>query len=193
MALRREKPSVLNGAAGCAKWNPDHLWGLVDDFDELIYANANYHMNQIEWDYWSAGDTLEKTPDARKSFVVGAQSRFEYLADRINLFAYGAEVLPGIEAIDTSGHTLGHTSFVVHSGSETVMIVGDAVTNEAISFQHPEWPSGSDHNPEQGAKTRKMVLDRLATDQMKVVGYHMPHPGLGMVERKDQAFRFMKV
>lgn len=170
--------------------HPDHLWGLLDDFDEPVFPDATYHMNRMEWDYWRADDTLDKTPEARKSFVVGAQNRLAVLEDRIELFDFGAEVLPGIEAVDTSGHTPGHTSFSIHSGSESVMVLGDAVTNFAISFVHPEWPSGSDQDTDQGIRTRIKLLDRLALEKTGVIGFHLPHPGLGRVEKDGAAYRF---
>ncbi len=170
--------------------HPDHIWGLVDDFDELVFPEAAYHMNLVEWDYWRADDTLEKTPEARKSFVVGAQSRFEYLADQINLFGYGDEILPGIEAVDTAGHTPGHTSFAIHEGSDSIMIVGDAVSNVAVSFLKPDWPSGSDQDTQKGAEARMRLLDRLVADKAAMVGFHMPHPGIGRVEREGSAYRF---
>jgi glyoxylase-like metal-dependent hydrolase (beta-lactamase superfamily II) len=170
--------------------HPDHIWGLVDDFDELVFPEATYRISAVEWDYWRKDDTLEKTPEARQSFVIGARNRFEYLEDRIQLFGYGDEILPGVEAVDTSGHTPGHTSFALYGGSESVMVIGDAVTNVAVSFAHPEWPSGSDQDPEKGIATRNMLLDRLAGDQSGVVGFHMPHPGLGRVERRGTAFGF---
>lgn len=171
--------------------HPDHIWGLVDDFDELVFPDAAYHINRTEWDYWRREDTLDKTPEARKSFVVGARSRFEYLEDQINLFGYGDEILPGIEAVDTSGHTPGHTSFAIHEGSESVMVVGDAVTNVAVSFAKPDWPSGSDQDTQQGIETRVKLLDRLASEEMGMVGFHMPHPGIGRVEKAGTGYRFM--
>ncbi|MBE72017.1 MAG: MBL fold metallo-hydrolase [Thalassospira sp.] len=171
--------------------HPDHLWGLIDDFDELIFADARYHMNRIEWEYWQAEDTLEKTPDARKSFVVGARNRMAFLEDRIELFDYDAEVVPGVEAVDTAGHTPGHTSFMIHDGSNSALVVGDAITNVAVSLIHPEWPSGSDQDAEKGIATRKMLLDRLAVDGSRIIGFHMPHPGLGVIERARPAYRFV--
>lgn len=171
--------------------HPDHLWGLIDDFDELIFADARYYMNRIEWDYWQAEDTLEKTPEARKSFVVGARNRMEFLQDRIELFDYGAEIVSGVEAVDTAGHTPGHTSFMIHDGNESALVVGDAITNVAVSLAHPEWPSGSDQDTEKGIETRKMLLDRLATDGSRIIGFHMPHPGLGVVERSGNAYAFV--
>jgi len=170
--------------------HPDHIWGLVDDFDELVFPEADYHINSVEWDYWRREDTLEKTPEARQPFVIGARNRFEYLEDRISLFGFGDEILPGIEAVDTSGHTPGHTSFAIHDGNNSIMVVGDAVTNVAVSFQKPEWPSGSDQDPAKGAQTRNRLLDRLATDDAGIIGFHMPHPGIGKVEKDGIGFRF---
>ena len=170
--------------------HPDHLWGLVDDFDELVFPDANYFMGQAEWDYWRADDTLDNMPEERKSFVVGAQNRLAFLEDRINLIRPGAEVIPGVEAIDTSGHTPGHLSYMLHSGSESMLVIGDAISNAVISFAHPEWPSGSDHDPQKGIETRTALIDRLAADKSRIIGYHLPHPGQGMVERDGSAYRF---
>ena len=163
--------------------HPDHLWGLVDDFDELTFPEANYYMNSVEWDYWRADDTIDKTPDARKSFVVGAQNRMVYLEDRIQLFKWGDEVLPGLEAMDTSGHTPGHTSFALHQGSQSLMVLGDALIHPVFSFHKPSWPSGSDQNPEKGISTRLKLLDRAVADDQSVVGFHLPDSGYGQVEK----------
>lgn len=171
--------------------HPDHLWGLVDDFDELTFPDANYYMNSVEWDYWRADDTLDKTPDARKSFVVGAQNRMAYLEERIQLFAWGDEVLSGLEAIDTNGHTPGHTSFALHQGSASILVLGDALTHPVFSFRKPAWPSGSDQNPDKGIATRLALLDRAVADQQSVVGFHLPDSGYGRIEQDGNAFRFV--
>ncbi len=171
--------------------HPDHLWGVVDDFDEFTFGNANHHMSRAEWDYWRAPDTMEKTPEERKSFVAGAQKRFELLADRITLFDFGAEVLAGIEAIDTSGHTPGHVSFALHDGSQSLVIIGDAISQSVVSFQRPDWHSGSDQDPPKAASTRLSLLDRLAADGSSIIGFHLPHPGIGAVERDGGAYRFV--
>ncbi|MEX3008118.1 MBL fold metallo-hydrolase [Hoeflea sp. TYP-13] len=170
--------------------HPDHIWGLLDDFDELAFPEARYHMNRTEWDYWRADDTLEKTPDARKTFVIGAQNRMVVLEDQIELFEYGAEVVPGVEAVDTAGHTPGHTSFAAHDGSNSVMILGDAVAN-LISFERPGWASGSDQDAQKGIETRRRLLDRLASDKAQVVGFHLPESGIGTVETNGAGYRFI--
>ncbi|OED39404.1 MBL fold metallo-hydrolase [Chromatiales bacterium (ex Bugula neritina AB1)] len=170
--------------------HPDHLWGLIDDFDELAFPEAAYYMGRAEWDFWRADATLEKMPEARKSFVVGARNRFAYLEDRIQLFDAGDEIITGLEAIDTAGHTPGHMAFAVHIGSESLVLAGDAITNVALSFERPDWPSASDHDPEAGRKTRRRLLDRLAGDNSRLVGYHLPHPGFGRVLAEGDHFLF---
>ena len=34
------------------------------------------------------------------------------------------------------------------------------------------------------------LLDRLATDKLAIVGYHLPDGGMGRVERDGTAYRF---
>lgn len=171
--------------------HPDHLWGLIDDFDEMIFANADYHMGRAEWDFWRDPATVDAMPEERKTFAVGAANRLVHLEDRIRLFEAGAEVLPGIEAVDTAGHTPGHMSFLLHGGSNPVFIGGDALTHFAVSFEQPGWPSGSDQDPVKGAETRLRLLDRLVADNAVLAGYHLPSPGEGRVERKGNAYRFV--
>lgn len=171
--------------------HPDHIWGLLDDFDEFVFPEANYYINRVEWDFWRADDTLEKMPEARKSFVVGAQNRLAALEDMIQLFNWGDEVLPGIEAIDTHGHTPGHTSFAIHEGSDSVTVIGDAATSSVVSFAHPEWPSGSDQDAGEGIATRTRLLDRLAHEQTRFVGFHLPEGGIGRVEKAGSAYRYV--
>ncbi|MCC0036311.1 MAG: MBL fold metallo-hydrolase [Hoeflea sp.] len=171
--------------------HPDHLWGLLDDFDEIVFPNASFHLGRAEWDFWSDPATVDAMPEERKTFAVGAQNRLAVLEDMINLFEPGAEVLPGVEAVDTSGHTPGHMSFMLHGGSEPVLVAGDAITHFAVSFAHPSWPSGSDQDAEKGVQTRLKLLDRLAADKAALSAYHLPKPGEGRVERDGTAYRFV--
>ena len=170
--------------------HPDHLWGVIDDFDEPLFPNATYRMGAGELDFWRSPETLAAMPEERKTFVVGAQSRLAAIEDRMATFAAGDEVIPGIEAVATHGHTPGHMSFMVHGTSDSVLVVGDAISNVLVSFEKPDWHSGSDQDPAMGAETRSALLDRLAGDGSRIVGYHLPHPGQGRVERKDGAYRF---
>lgn len=172
--------------------HPDHLWGVLDDFDDPLFSEAEYLMGQTEWDYWMNPNTVDTIGESRAAFAVGAQRRMEVIADRVSFFTDGQEVLPGVMAHASFGHTPGHMSFEIRSGGDAVMVVGDAIGNAHVAFERPDWPSGSDQDQETGAATRQRLLDMLAADQMKMIGFHLPGGGIGRVERSDGAYRFVQ-
>ena len=171
--------------------HPDHLWGVLDDFDEVWFPEAQLHFPRIEFDYWMDSATVDAMPEERKVFAVGAKNRLEAIADQVRLFEGSAEVVPMVEAMQTHGHTPGHTSFVIHGTGDPVMVVGDALISDILSFQRPEWPAGGDHDKELAAETRLGLLDRLAKDKMLIIGYHLTNEGVGRVEKSEGAYRFI--
>jgi len=126
--------------------HPDHIWGLLDDFDEPLFLNATYMMGRTEWDYWWDPETVNTIGEARAAFAVGAKRRMEAIEDAVVLFDDGEEVLPGIAALSTPGHTPGHMSFEVRQGSEAALVIGDAIGNHHVAFKKPTWASGSDQD-----------------------------------------------
>jgi len=168
----------------------DHLWGAVDEFDEPLFPNARFVMSQAERDFWMAGDVLQKVPEAFHMMAAGAQRVIKQLGDKLETFKTGAEVAPGIASFDTGGHTQGHVSFEVRSGNDALIVLGDALTHPLVSFAYPQWMPASDQDGERAVATRKKLLDRLASEKLRIIGYHLPGTGAGSVERKDGAFRF---
>lgn len=172
--------------------HPDHLWGVLDDFDEPLFLNAVHRMGRVEHGYWTDPDTVESIGEARASFAAGAARRLSAVDDRVELFEDGAEVLPGVTAMMTPGHTPGHMAFVLSSGNATAMVIGDAAANDHVAVARPAWPSGADQDPQIGAATRVRLLDMLATDGMTAVGFHMGGGGVGRIERADErGYRFV--
>ncbi len=171
--------------------HPDHLWGILDDFDDPVFPDAQLMIGQAEWDYWTDPDTVNTIGEARASFAVGAARRLEAIAEQMTFINGGQEILPGVLAHDTPGHTPGHMSFEIRDGSNAVLVGGDAIGNHHVAFARPDWPSGADQDTELGATTRLRLLDQLATDDMVLLGFHLPHGGLGRVERSGGSYRFI--
>ena len=172
--------------------HPDHLWGLLDDFDDLLFSDAAYMIGQTEWDYWTDPATVDSIGADRTTFAVGAARRLDRIADRVTFIGDGAEILPGVAAHATFGHTPGHMAFEVRQGADAVMILGDCIGNHHAAFRFPAMPSGSDQDQTAAAATRVALLDRLASEQMTVLGFHLPGNGLGRVERDGDAYRFVQ-
>jgi glyoxylase-like metal-dependent hydrolase (beta-lactamase superfamily II) len=171
--------------------HPDHLWGLLDDFDDPLFTQASYQMGQTEFDYWMNPNTVSQIGEARASFAVGAQRRLEIFADTMTFINDGDEVLPGVAARATFGHTPGHMAFEVRDGSEAVMILGDSISNHHVAFAQPAWIAGSDQDGEMAAQTRLSLLDQLSAEKTRVIGFHLPDGGVGYVERSGDSYRFV--
>lgn len=170
--------------------HPDHIWGILDDFDDLMMPDANYHISQAEWVFWDSDDALAAMPEGRENFAVGAKSRFDAFRDQVSLFEFGAEIIPGVEAVRSTGHTPGHASFAVHSGNDSLMVLGDALTHPLISFQHPMFRNNADMDADAAAYSRASLLDRMHADAMQLVGYHLPAPGIGRVEKSGATYLY---
>ncbi|WP_096787542.1 MBL fold metallo-hydrolase [Rhodobacter sp. CZR27] len=170
--------------------HPDHLWGLLDEFDEPVFSGAQHMMGRAEFDYWTDPDTASTIGEARQSFAAGAKRRLEAMADRIALFEDGAAVLPGVTARLTAGHTPGHMAFVIDA-PDPVMLAGDAIGNAHVGFERPDWPVPSDQDPELGARTRAGLLDQITADRMVLIGFHLPEGGIGRTERHAGGYRFL--
>lgn len=173
--------------------HPDHLWGALDDFDDPLFPEAVHMMGRSEWDYWWDPETVNTIEDARTTMAVGAKRRMEVLEDAITLFDAGQEILPGVMARASYGHTPGHMAFELRSGSESVMVVGDSIGNHHVAFAAPSWHSGSDQDKETAAATRQSLLDQMSAEKTRIIGYHLPGGGMGHVERKGDAYRFVPI
>lgn len=171
--------------------HPDHLWGVLDEFDEPVFANARHLMGAKEHAYWLDPATADSIDEGRKTFAAGALRRLETLGDRVETFEDGQEVLPGIGAMATYGHTPGHIAFQVTQGGASALIVGDAIGNATLAFAEPARHSGADQDGEKGAKTRSGLMALLAGNGMPMVGYHLPDGGIGRVEAAGGAFKFV--
>jgi len=165
--------------------HPDHIWGLLDDFDEPLFYEATYMMGRAEWDYWWNPETVNTIGEARAAFAVGAKRRMEAIEDAVELFDDGDEVLPGIAAVSTPGHTPGHMAFQIAGGA---LVVGDAIGNHHVALRRPEWRSGSDQDADKAVATRQMLLDRLTNEDLTVVGFHLPDGGMGRISKGSDGF-----
>jgi len=169
--------------------HPDHLWGTLKD-GAAVFTNASHHMAESEWNFWSNPDLASKMPEAMQGMVKTTQAQLAGIKDKVAMFKTGAEVVPGINVIDTAGHTPGHVSFEL-AGGDGLILAGDAITVPAVFFAHPDWHFGFDADGETASKNRRMLLDMAAAGKKLLLGYHWPYPGLGRAEAKDGAFAYV--
>lgn len=165
--------------------HPDHIWGLMDFFEARpTFANASYYLHEAEWSFWTAADAASRLPASLESFAVGAARHLNPIAERVTTIAKEQEIASGVFVLPTIGHTVGHSSVVVRSNGQQLLITGDALYHPYISFEHPEWTPLLDMLPEAGVLTRKRIASMAAAERMLVLAFHFPFPGLGRVANR---------
>ncbi len=165
----------------------DHCWGTMGDDGQPNFPNAEIVIAQEELDFWTS-----EPPGAGRRSIAGVRKHLLPLRPRIRFTRDGVEVLPGVQAWSTPGHTPGHMAYLFDGGDGAPWcLTGDVAFHHPLSYAFPEAESLFDTDRALGAATRRRVLDRLAADRLRVIGYHHPWPGLGRVERAGAAFRFI--
>src|SRR5258708_7479129 len=120
--------------------------------------------------------------------VSQATSNLAPVAGRCGFGKRGGEITGGGHYVAAAGHSPHHASILFTSGKEQFMHMGDIAHNPVTSLQHPHWTPVFDYEPAQAIKSRKAILDRVATDGVMVMGYHFPFPAIGHVLRHGAAY-----
>jgi glyoxylase-like metal-dependent hydrolase (beta-lactamase superfamily II) len=165
----------------------DHIGGIMAADGSRNFPNAQICISQADLEYWTDDKRLG-TPGEGSSLA--AKKNLLPNRDRIVFYKDGQEVIPGVQAMHTPGHTVGHTSFVVNSGGKSLFVVGDLM-HHVILVANPRMEVAFDTDPKQGIETRIKVMDMLAAQRMPALVYHMPWPGLGHFAKQGDGFRYV--
>jgi glyoxylase-like metal-dependent hydrolase (beta-lactamase superfamily II) len=109
----------------------------------------------------------------------------------MHTFSGETEVFPGVRSIPITGHTPGHTGYMIASGNESLFIWGDIVHAPDVQIPRPEVTIEHDNDPHAAAATRKRVLDWVTTDRQLVAGMHMHFPGFAHVVKRDGTYMML--
>lgn len=150
----------------------DHIGGLVSA-GALAFPNAKIHLNAAEWTYLRGMK--------EQATLVTA------ITPKVEAFKPGSELVPGVvKAVEIKGHTPGHSGYLIGSGTDTLLYVGDAVHHSIISVQEPDWTIAFDGDAPVAQKSRKDLLAKNAAAGQRVYAVHFPFPGLGKFERQGE-------
>lgn len=170
--------------------HPDHIGGMLDEFGDPMFPNAEVRVSEIDQAFWTNADTMRAAPEAMQGMFAAAISRAEAYGDQMTPFMGEADVASGVTMVPLPGHTPGHSGVRVSSGDQTLLIWGDIVHAPPLQFAHPEWFIPFDVDPETAVATRQKVFDMTATDRIMVAGMHLSFPGFGHVSKETQGYGF---
>ena len=173
-------------------YHGDHINGLLKADDTLAFPNAEVLVPAKEHAYWTdaSEESRAATPRIAELFknarrVIGHAG----VQRRLRTYEWDKEVIPGVLAVATPGHTPGHTSHVVASGASSVYVQADVTHAPFLFARHPGWHAFYDHDPDMAEATRRKVYDMLAADKTLVQGFHYPFPSVAHVEKTADGYR----
>lgn len=165
----------------------DHIGGNTDADGALLFPNAEFIMDETEWTFWTDIDRAESAGAffARVhllgNLAAEARQNLTPIADRTRLVHGEVEVMPGIRLVPAPGHTPGHTTVVVESGSEQLLYISDTVLHP-IHLEQPTWQTSFDMDQAEAALSKRRIIDMAAAARMHVLAFHFhPFPSLGAI------------
>jgi glyoxylase-like metal-dependent hydrolase (beta-lactamase superfamily II) len=174
-------------------FHADHINGLLNADGTPTFPNAELFVPAVEWKYFMDDGEMSRAPAGRMEGVFKNARRVleTGLKKKATPYEWGKEVVPGLLAVETIGHTPGHTSYVLSSGSDKVFIQSDVTNHPALFVANPGWRAFFDQDPAQAEATRRKTYDMLVAEKMRVQGFHYPFPGLGNVVKDGSGYRLV--
>jgi glyoxylase-like metal-dependent hydrolase (beta-lactamase superfamily II) len=171
-------------------FHADHVNGLLTADNQRAFPKADVLVPEVEWKFWMDDGEMSRASPGRMTELFANNRRvFDALGRKVTLYAWDQEIVKGVTAVGTPGHSIGHTSFVVSSGGKRVYVQSDVCNNFAVFAPHPDWQGFFDQDPVAAAATRQRVYGMLAADKLLVQAYHFPFPALSRIEKQGNGYR----
>jgi glyoxylase-like metal-dependent hydrolase (beta-lactamase superfamily II) len=171
--------------------HPDHVWGLVSEDGKPNFPNAQIYITQADLEYWT--DEAKLSDPALGHYIGPIRDALLPWRDRIVFLKDGQDVVPGLQALSTPGHTVGHTSFVISSQGRSIVYLADLGHSPPLQMEYPRAEFARDTDPKQGVTTRLRTFDMVASGKIPIVAYHFPWPGIGHVAKTGDHYRYVAI
>lgn len=165
----------------CTHLHMDHVGWLVAG-GAPFFPRATVRFGTGDWDHFvtrrGGSERTRRTMEA-----LAAAGRLDPVT------ADGEPLAAGITARLTPGHTPGHLSLVLASGTDRAYLLGDAVHCPA-QIEEPDWVNLSDVDPALAAATRAALWEELEGGGHPFTAAHFPGLEFGRLLR-GQGRRFV--
>jgi len=169
--------------------HPDHSAGLADrETGARFFPNAELVAHENEPRHWLDDAAMARATEREKLlYFQCAREQIAPYRERTRLIT-GGEVFPGVTAIPATGHTPGHTMYLIQSGGESLLVWGDITHVPDIQIPRPEVTIAFDTDPAAAIASRRRVLDMAATERFLVAGMHLHFPAFSRIARHADGY-----
>lgn len=154
----------------------DHCGGNTrfDRNGKLVpkFPRAKYFIQRKEWERATNPDQRSKASYLEENFLVLKES------NQLELIDGETEILPGIRAIPTGGHTSGHQVVLIKSGA---IYWSDLIPT--VSHLNLPYIMGYDLFPLETMEKKEVLLNRALAENWLSLFEHDPKIGMGYLKR----------
>ena len=170
----------------------DHIGGVTSG-DKAAFPNAVLRVDQKDADFWLNQTNLDNAPEQYKSAFRGAMAMAKpyVAAGRFKPFDGDTELVPGVKALASRGHTPGHSTYVVESKGEKLVLWGDLMHVAAVQFATPPVTIQFDSDATAAAAQRAKAYAEAAAQGYVVGSAHLSFPGLGRLRAEGSGYVFV--
>lgn len=171
-------------------FHPDHISGMISQAtNSRVFGDTEIIVPGPELAFWN---DPTKVPEAAKALGARVQATLGKWKN-VRQVKDGDEVVPGVRALSTHGHTAGHTSYIVSSGRKQMLVGGDITNVMAVNLANPGWHVVFDADAAMAETNRRKAFDRAVADKMIVTGYHWGMPGAGTIKKDGAGYALVPV
>nr|WP_315033714.1 MBL fold metallo-hydrolase [uncultured Chryseobacterium sp.] len=178
--------------------HPDHIGGVVDKQNNLVFPNATIFISKTEYDFWMNASlkdfnnsALKTKPEALNYIIPALQNILKIIQPKLKFYDLNTPLYNHFSFQLAPGHTPGLTVTTISSGNEKLLYIGDLIHSDVILFQHPDWGFSGDTDLDIATASRKKLLQQLVDTKTRAFTSHLPWPGLGFTKKKDTAFEWI--
>ena len=174
--------------------HPDHINGLVGADGGIAFPNAEIKMPAPDVAFWMDDGIMSCAPEGRLlDYFKNVRRVMGVVSSKVTKYEWDKEVASGITAFATVGHTPGHTSFVIASGSGRLLVQSDVTNHPALFVRNPGWSAVFDVDGPKAIETRRKFYDMAVAEKSPIAGFHYPFPSLGHVEKDGTSYRLVPI
>lgn len=173
-------------------FHPDHIFGLMSGDNRQVWPETQIIVPEAEYAFWSDPGVIAKLPQARQGIAKRVQATMPQWKN-LQRHDGKTDVVAGIRAVATPGHTPGHTSYLMGSGASQLMVLGDVTSIPAINLANPGWHVMFDQDARVAEATRRRVFDQAVAERTIMTGYHWGMPGAGTISKDGKGYALVPV